>query len=107
MSDPGTLEARESANFILLDADPPDDIANTRRISAFYPRGSAIDAAPCACWRQASPAGTAVVRERALTLRRNAGADYAPTSGADRRSWSAGIFRKEQPVRVNQERDTR
>jgi imidazolonepropionase-like amidohydrolase len=41
----GTLEAGKSADFIVLDANPLDDITNTRRISAVILRGAAVDRA--------------------------------------------------------------
>ena len=43
MNDAGTLAASKSADFIVLDANPLDDIANTRRISSVYLRGAAVD----------------------------------------------------------------
>jgi imidazolonepropionase-like amidohydrolase len=43
IADAGTLQAGKSADFIVLDANPLDDIANTRRISAVVLRGTAVD----------------------------------------------------------------
>jgi imidazolonepropionase-like amidohydrolase len=43
LADAGTLEAGKSADFIVLDANPLDDIINTRRISAVILRGTAVD----------------------------------------------------------------
>jgi imidazolonepropionase-like amidohydrolase len=47
----GTVATGKSADFIVLDANPLDNIANTRRISAVYLRGKQIDrAALRAAW---------------------------------------------------------
>ena len=55
----GTVAAGKSADFIVLDANPLDDINNTRRISAVYLRGSAVDrAALRAKWTGARATGT-------------------------------------------------
>jgi imidazolonepropionase-like amidohydrolase len=43
LADTGTLEAGKSADFIVLDANPLQDITNTRRISAVVLRGAAVD----------------------------------------------------------------
>jgi imidazolonepropionase-like amidohydrolase len=45
VEDAGTLQAGKSADFLVLDANPLDDITNTRKISAVYLRGSAVDRA--------------------------------------------------------------
>ena len=45
MDDVGTLEAGKSADFVVLEANPLDDITNTRRIVDVYLRGTAVDRA--------------------------------------------------------------
>ena len=43
MSDLGTVAPGKSADFIVLDANPLDDITNTRQIAAVYLRGIEVD----------------------------------------------------------------
>ena len=45
LTDIGTLEAGKSADFVVLEANPLDDITNTRRIAEVYLRGTAVDRA--------------------------------------------------------------
>jgi imidazolonepropionase-like amidohydrolase len=45
LDDLGTLSPSKRADFIVLDANPLDNIANTRKISAVYLRGRAVDRA--------------------------------------------------------------
>ena len=45
LTDHGTVAAGKSADFIVLDANPLDNITNTRRIARVYVRGAEIDRA--------------------------------------------------------------
>jgi len=43
ITDAGTIEANKSADFLVLDANPVDNITNTRKISSVYLRGASVD----------------------------------------------------------------
>jgi imidazolonepropionase-like amidohydrolase len=45
LDDAGTVAAGKRADFLVLDANPLDDITNTRKIAGVYLRGAAIDRA--------------------------------------------------------------
>ena len=43
VTDVGTLEVGKSADFVVLEANPLDDITNTRRIESVYLRGTMVN----------------------------------------------------------------
>ena len=45
LTDMGTVAVGKSADFLVLDANPLDNITNTRRIASVYLRGTAVDRA--------------------------------------------------------------
>lgn len=45
LDDAGTVEAGKLADFVVLEANPLEDVANTRRIETVYLRGEAVDRA--------------------------------------------------------------
>ena len=56
----GTIAAGRGADFLVLDANPLDDMANMRRIAAVYLRGKEVDRAGLrakwqAQWNKATP----------------------------------------------------
>jgi imidazolonepropionase-like amidohydrolase len=56
VTDAGTLAAGQNADFLVLDANPLEDITHTRRIASVYLRGTAVDRpALAARWMRRSP----------------------------------------------------
>jgi imidazolonepropionase-like amidohydrolase len=56
LRDVGTLAEGKSADFVVLDANPLDDIRNTRRIAGVYLRGVPLDrSALIAKWKRVDP----------------------------------------------------
>jgi imidazolonepropionase-like amidohydrolase len=53
----GTLAPGKEASFIVLDANPLDNILNTRKISSFYLRGQMVDRQGLRARWQNAPAG--------------------------------------------------
>jgi imidazolonepropionase-like amidohydrolase len=45
LDDLGTIAPQKSADFVVLDANPLDDITNTRKIATVYLRGRKVDRA--------------------------------------------------------------
>ena len=70
LSDMGTLAAGKSADFVVLDANPLDDIHNTRKIASVYLHGQKLDrGALLAKWqgrRVAAPPAAAATHELKL-----------------------------------------
>jgi imidazolonepropionase-like amidohydrolase len=69
VADAGMVAPRKSADFLVLDANPLDDITNTRRISAVYLRGAQVDRAGlkarwASAWRLKRPGPDALLALR-------------------------------------------
>jgi molybdenum ABC transporter molybdate-binding protein len=76
--DVGTVAAGKSADFIVLDANPLDDINNTRRIAEVYLRGARVDR-PALRAKWTGSRATASGASRAITVLSGNGARAAVT----------------------------
>jgi imidazolonepropionase-like amidohydrolase len=80
LDDVGTVAAGKSADFLVLDANPLDDIQNTRRISSVYLRGEQTDRAATAqrLLAQAEAAAAAEAAQQAAPQAQGQGAPARP-----------------------------
>jgi hypothetical protein len=75
LTDTGTIEAKKSADFLVPDANPLDDITNTRKIASVYLRGAVVDTPPRCCGRACSGLRKTSFRQPAPTRSPRAGAN--------------------------------
>ena len=91
----GVIEQDMVADFVVLDANPLDSIANTKRIADVYLRGAVVDRAALAqgmgrtTWRAAMTSASAMAATVALALG-SAGGLHAGLRGAGLRAPSTG-----------------
>ena len=79
----GTVALGKSADFVVLDANPLDDIANTRKIGTVYLRGAEVDrAAMRAAWTGPQEVSRPAVPGAAAIPRRPAGRSYQVSRSA-------------------------
>jgi imidazolonepropionase-like amidohydrolase/sugar lactone lactonase YvrE len=99
LDDLGTIDAGKSADFLVLDANPLDDIRNTRRIADVYLRGTRIDRARLrARWTGARSPRQTRYQPAVNWPRLPAGMAWgAVTSAAPDGSGNLYVFRRAEP----------
>jgi imidazolonepropionase-like amidohydrolase/streptogramin lyase len=98
----GTIAARKSADFLVLDANPLDNIANTRKIARVYLRGQEVDRAGLRkTWsaaNQTAAAAPKTYRPVANWAQLPEGTQWgAPSSATPDAAGNVYVFRRSEP----------